>query len=196
MWGGWGTQAGSGRCHDRGQRARGSPSKAGPEANLDLWRDAGQHPVRSQAAALRSQPRDLGRALDSSIPPSLPPREEDSTRVASGTTRGTLRVCPWGSGWQTVQAVLVGAQVPEGGSGQACSEQATSIWDTTLQRPVLQMVRELEACGLTEETGSGRIPCFLQNVGLGTRARAQGRPWAPFPCTPHPLRHPVLRATP
>lgn len=92
--------------------------------------------------------------------------------------------------------LLVGAQVPEGGSGQACSEQATSSWDTTLQRPVLQMVRELEACGLTEETGSGQIPCFLQNVGPGTRARAQGPPWAPFPCTLHPLRHPVLRATP
>ena len=36
LWCGWGTQAGSGHCHNRGQRARGSPSKAGPEANLDL----------------------------------------------------------------------------------------------------------------------------------------------------------------
>lgn len=36
LWDGWGTQAGSDRCHDRGQRARGRRSKASPEVHLDL----------------------------------------------------------------------------------------------------------------------------------------------------------------
>ena len=84
---------------DKGQEAGGPRPVLRPTLTFRERQASVQ--LGARPPALRSQPRDLGQALDFPLPPSLPPREEGSTCVASGTTRGTLGCVPAGVAGQT-----------------------------------------------------------------------------------------------
>lgn len=159
-----GTQAGSGR-YRQGDKAEAACPRPVLRPTFDLWRDAGQHPVRSQAAALRSQPQDLRRA-PTSCTLHLCLHERRTARALRQGPPGTACVSLGMAGKPC--RLLVGAQVPEGGSAQACSEQATSSCGQLHCRgQSFQMGEGTEACGLTGRNREvkSHVSC---NVGPGT----------------------------